>query len=210
MEDDEQARNDSKLGDSSGSTGTTKYKALKKVIILGVALFLIFVITTFILRPIIPSWVLLYVQLAEIAILAYFFIEIVSNAVYRVAANFLGETAHSIKIFIRITGAIVVAAIIISYLGRDPIYAAVITTVTGLVVGFASKSLIENLIAGLYLAIIRPFKVGDRISVFGNTGIIYEISLFYSRLLSDTGDIVIAANSSLVSATVVIHKKEDS
>jgi small conductance mechanosensitive channel len=208
MEDDKQARDDSKLGDPSGTMGRTKHKALKKVVVLGVVLFLIFFLTTFILRPIIPSWALLYVQLAEIAILGYFFIEIVSNAVYRIAANFLGETAHSIKIFIRITGAIVIAAIIISYLSRDPIYAAVITTVTGLVVGFASKSLIENLIAGLYLAIIRPFKVGDRISVFGNTGIIYEISLLYSRLLSDTGDIVIAANSSLVSATIVIHKKD--
>lgn len=206
MESDKQARH-SEIGGNSSSIGT-KYKPLKKVIILGVVLFSILFFSTLVLRPIIPAWALLYVQVAEIAILGYFFIEIVSNAVYRITANYLGATAHSIKIFIRITGAIAIAAIIISYFSRDPIYAAVITTITGLVVGFASKSLIENLIAGLYLAIIRPFKVGDKISVFGNTGIIYEISLLYSRLLSDTGDIVIASNNSLVSATMVIHKKD--
>lgn len=207
MEHDKQAQNNSETTHDSNNV-KAKRRALKRVIILGVILSSIVFLSTFILRPIIPSWALLYVQIAEIVILGYFFVETVSDVVYRITADNLGETAHSIKIFIRITSAIIIAAIIITYLSRDPIVAAAITTITGLVVGFASQSLIGNLIAGLYLAITRPFKVGDKISVFGNTGVIYEIGLLYSRLLSDTADIVIASNNSLVSATIIIHKKD--
>ena len=165
-------------------------------------------LTAYVLSPIIPSWAITYIKIAEILIIGYFFVEIVSNLVFRLTSAYFGDAAHSIKIFIRIASAIVIAAIIISYLSKDPLVAASITTITGLVIGFASQSLIGNLIAGLYLASTRPFKVGDNITVFGNTGLIYEIGLLYSRLLSDSGDIIIASNNSLVSATIKINKKE--
>jgi small conductance mechanosensitive channel len=191
------------------STNTqAKRKALKDMIIIGGIIFLTWYLTTFVFESLIPPWALTYIKIAEIVIIGYFFVEIVSNLVFRLTSSYFGDTAHSIKIFIRIASAIIIAAIVISYLSKDPFVAASITTITGLVIGFASQSLIGNLIAGLYLASTRPFKVGDNITVFGNTGLIYEIGLLYSRLLSDTGDIIIASNNSLVSATIIVHKKE--
>lgn len=192
----------------SSSNTQAKRKALKDMIIIGGIIFLTWYLTTFVFESLIPAWALTYIRIAEIVIIGYFFVEIVSNLVFRLTSSYLGDTAHSIKIFIRIASAIVIAAIVISYLSKDPLVAASITTITGLVIGFASQSLIGNLIAGLYLASTRPFKVGDNITVFGNTGLIYEIGLLYSRLLSDTGDIIIASNNSLVSATIIVHKKE--
>lgn len=69
--------------------------------------------------------------------------------------------ANSIKSVVRIAGAVIVIAFIISYLAASP------TTTSGLVIGFASSNLIGNVIAGLHLAIAWPFKIGDRIKVFG-------------------------------------------
>jgi small-conductance mechanosensitive channel len=192
----------------NSSNTQAKRKALKDMIIIGGIIFLTWYLTTFVFESLIPPWALTYIKIAEIVIIGYFFVEIVSNLVFRLTSSYFGDTAHSIKIFIRIASAIIIAAIVISYLSKDPLVAASITTITGLVIGFASQSLIGNLIAGLYLASTRPFKVGDNITVFGNTGLIYEIGLLYSRLLSDTGDIIIASNNSLVSATIIVHKKE--
>ena len=192
----------------NSDSAQAKRKALKDLIIIGGVILLSWYLTAYVLSPIIPSWAITYIKIAEILIIGYFFVEIVSNLVFRLTSAYFGDAAHSIKIFIRIASAIVIAAIIISYLSKDPLVAASITTITGLVIGFASQSLIGNLIAGLYLASTRPFKVGDNITVFGNTGLIYEIGLLYSRLLSDTGDIIIASNNSLVSATIKINKKE--
>lgn len=192
----------------NSDSAQAKRKALKDLIIIGGVILFSWYLTAYVLSPIIPSWAITYIKIAEILIIGYFFVEIVSNLVFRLTSAYFGDAAHSIKIFIRIASAIVIAAIIISYLSKDPLVAASITTITGLVIGFASQSLIGNLIAGLYLASTRPFKVGDNITVFGNTGLIYEIGLLYSRLLSDTGDIIIASNNSLVSATIKINKKE--
>jgi small conductance mechanosensitive channel len=192
----------------NSDSAQAKRKALKDLIIIGGVILFSWYLTAYVLSPIIPSWAITYIKIAEILIIGYFFVEIVSNLVFRLTSAYFGDAAHSIKIFIRIASAIVIAAIIISYLSKDPLVAAPITTITGLVIGFASQSLIGNLIAGLYLASTRPFKVGDNITVFGNTGLIYEIGLLYSRLLSDSGDIIIASNNSLVSATIKINKKE--
>jgi small-conductance mechanosensitive channel len=192
----------------NSDSAQAKRKALKDLIIIGGVILFSWYLTAYVLSPIIPSWAITYIKIAEILIIGYFFVEIVSNLVFRLTSAYFGDAAHSIKIFIRIASAIVIAAIIISYLSKDPLVAASITTITGLVIGFASQSLIGNLIAGLYLASTRPFKVGDNITVFGNTGLIYEIGLLYSRLLSDSGDIIIASNNSLVSATIKINKKE--
>jgi small conductance mechanosensitive channel len=207
MVQDKQTQSNDKISYRSSNT-KAKQKALKDIIVIGGIVLLTWYLTAYVLSPMIPPWAMTFIKIAEILIIGYFFVEIVSNLVFRLTSTYFGETAHSIKIFIRIASAIVIAAIIISYLSRDPLVAASITTITGLVIGFASQSLIGNLIAGLYLASTRPFKVGDNITVFGNTGLIYEIGLLYSRLLSDTGDIIIASNNSLVSATIKIHKKE--
>jgi small-conductance mechanosensitive channel len=202
-----QTENNTEILHNSDSA-QAKRKALKDLIIIGGVILFSWYLTAYVLSPIIPSWAITYIKIAEILIIGYFFVEIVSNLVFRLTSAYFGDAAHSIKIFIRIASAIVIAAIIISYLSKDPLVAASITTITGLVIGFASQSLIGNLIAGLYLASTRPFKVGDNITVFGNTGLIYEIGLLYSRLLSDSGDIIIASNNSLVSATIKINKKE--
>lgn len=207
MVQDKSTRSNDEITLSSTNT-QAKRKALKDMIIIGGIIFLTWYLTTFVFESLIPPWALTYIKIAEIVIIGYFFVEIVSNLVFRLTSSYFGDTAHSIKIFIRIASAIIIAAIVISYLSKDPLVAASITTITGLVIGFASQSLIGNLIAGLYLASTRPFKVGDNITVFGNTGLIYEIGLLYSRLLSDTGDIIIASNNSLVSATIIVHKKE--
>ena len=207
MEQDKQTQSNDEILHSSKNT-QAKRKALKDIIIIGGVILFTWYLTEYVLSPIIPSRAMIYIKSAEILIIGYFIVEIVSNLVFRLTSTYFGDTAHSIKIFMRITSAIVIAAIVISYLSKDPLVAASLTTVTGLVIGFASRSLIGNLIAGLYLASTRPFKVGDNITVFGNTGLIYEIGLLYSRLLSDKGDIIIASNNSLVSETIKIHKKE--
>jgi small-conductance mechanosensitive channel len=193
---------------SHSDNAQAKRKALRNIIVMGAIILSTWYLTTYTLSPLIPSWSVAYIEIAIFLIIGYFFIEIVSNLAFQMTSTYFGNTAHSVKILIRIASAIVITAIVISYLSSDPLVAASITTVTGLVIGFASQSLIGNLIAGLYLASTRPFKVGDNITVFGNTGLIYEIGLLYSRLLSSTGDVIIASNNSLVSATVIVHKNE--
>ncbi|MFZ0326688.1 MAG: mechanosensitive ion channel family protein [Nitrososphaeraceae archaeon] len=187
----------------------TRVKSLKKTAVTGIILILTVGALTLFLEGLIPETYLRYVKIVEVGIIGYFFIEVVSEAIYRVTRDYFQANASGIKAFVRITTAIIFAAIILSYLSSDPFLAASITTVAGLVLAFASQTVMGNMIAGLYLSLTRPFKIGDRITVFGNTGTIFEIGLLYTRLISEHGDTILAPSSALVNSAIVLHHDQD-
>jgi small-conductance mechanosensitive channel len=165
-------------------------------------------VTTHILNPVIPELYLRYLQVGEVALVGFFAIHTISKISYSLSIAYSEQTAKSIRSLIRIAGAIIVIAVIISYLSQDPVIAASISTISGLVIGFAASNLIGNVIAGIYLAITRPFRIGDRIKVFNGDGKVSDIGLLYTRLLLDNGDEMLASNSSMVTTNIILRKKE--
>ena len=165
-------------------------------------------LTTYILNPVIPELYLRYLQVGEVALIGFFAIHTISKISYGLSISYSEQTAKSIRSLIRIAGAIIVIAVIISYLSQDPVIAASISTISGLVIGFAASNLIGNVIAGIYLAITRPFRIGDRIKVFDGDGKVSDIGLLYTRLLLDNGDEMLASNSSMLTTNIILRKKE--
>jgi small-conductance mechanosensitive channel len=51
--------------------------------------------------------------------------------------------------------------------------------VASIIVGFAARPLLENLIAGIQIAMSQPIRIGDRVVVEGETGKIEEITNAY-------------------------------
>jgi len=146
-----------------------------------------------------------FLKIGVVAVIGYFVINSLANVFYKLSYDALKSSAETIRILIRIIGAIIVISIIISYLSQDPIIATSIGTITAIVIGFASQSVLGNLISGLYLAITRPFRIGEKVTVFGNTGVIYDIGLLYSRLRTEDGDIILAPNTSMITTTIIIR-----
>ena len=185
----------------------TKAKFFKRIVFLGIIFTIAFVTIQYFLKPIIAKEYLMLLQSIQVSIVGYFVIEVISNAFHDLTYDYLKDTSKSIKILMRIVGAIIVIAIIISYLSNDPVVAAAIGTISGLVVGFASQNIIGNIIAGLYLALLRPFKLGDEITAFSNTGIIYDIGLISTKLKTSDNKIVLVPNSSMVTTTIILNNR---
>ncbi|HEX6280737.1 MAG TPA: mechanosensitive ion channel domain-containing protein [Nitrososphaera sp.] len=57
-----------------------------------------------------------------------------------------------------------------------------VTTITGIALAISIQSVIGDAIAGMVLAIVRPFKILDTITIFGITGSVRDIGLLYVRL----------------------------
>ena len=165
-------------------------------------------ITTFVLKPVIDTLYLRYLQVAEVALVGFIAIHMISKTSYSLSLGYSEQTAKSIRSLVRIAGAIIVIAFVISYLSQDPIVAASLSTISGLVLGFAASNLIGNVIAGIYLAITRPFRIGDRIKVFSQEGSVSDIGLIYTRFLLDNGDEMLASNSSIVTTNIILRRKE--
>ena len=60
----------------------------------------------------------------------------------------------------------------------------------GAAVGFASTRTIGNLIAGLFIWVTRPFRVGDYVRTDGVEGIVQEITLNYAKILTPSNTVV--------------------
>lgn len=197
---------DFEKNDNNQSVKYTKRSTLKKILLLGT----IFAITLTISALLVPPEYLIYSQSAQVALAGYLVIEIIANTAFKLAisAQQSDQTAKSIRSLTRIIGAIVIAAIVVSYLSQNVAIAASIGTISGLVVGFAAQNLLGNMIAGMYLALTRPFKIGDMITVFGNSGQVFDIGLLNCELMMKNGNIVRAPSSSLLTTPIIILRMD--
>jgi small-conductance mechanosensitive channel len=204
--DEDNTRNINKKLNNSGVQ--KKERSLFKTLTIVIIVVAVVVIASSLIEQFIEQRYRPFLGIAVVAIIGYFVINSLANIFYKLSYDALKNNAETIRILIKIIGAIIVISIIISYLGQDPIIAASIGTITAIVIGFASQNILGNLISGLYLAITRPFRIGEKVTVFGNTGLIYDIGLLYSRLRTEEGDIILAPNTSMVSTTIIIRNSK--
>jgi small conductance mechanosensitive channel len=196
--------NNSELNNTNSSS--KKQRSLLKTSIMMIIAIAVVVVASSLIGQLLEQRYQPFLRVAVVSIIGYFVINSLSNIFYKLTYDSLKKNAEIIRILIKIIGAIIVISIIISYLSEDPIIAASIGTITAIVIGFASQNVLGNLISGLYLAISRPFRIGEKVTVFGNTGIIFDIGLLYCKLRTDDGDMILAPNTSMISTTIIVRK----
>jgi small conductance mechanosensitive channel len=196
--------NNSKL--NNANSRSKKQRSLLKTSIMMIIAIAVVVVASSLIGQLLEQRYQPFLRVGVVSIIGYFVINSLSNIFYKLTYDSLKKNAEIIRILIKIIGAIIVISIIISYLSEDPIIAASIGTITAIVIGFASQNVLGNLISGLYLAISRPFRIGEKVTVFGNTGIIFDIGLLYCKLRTDDGDMILAPNLSMVSTTIIVRK----
>ena len=94
----------------------------------------------------------------------------------------LGFIASAISVVLNVS--LIVA--ILGYFGVETTSFAALLAGAGLAIGSAWGGLLANLAAGLFLVVLRPFKVGDFISGGGVSGTVTQIGLFATQV--NTGD----------------------
>jgi len=52
----------------------------------------------------------------------------------------------------------------------------------GIIIGFASQSIVGNLVSGFFLTIERPMKIGNAVSIAGEVGIVEDINIISTKL----------------------------
>jgi small conductance mechanosensitive channel len=112
---------------------------------------------------------------------------------------------HSIRTIIRGGVYIVLTVGIISTLLSNPALAISFSTVIAVIIGFATQNLIGNVAAGMILAIVRPVRVGDQVTISGSTGRVKDIALIYTVL--DAEDSLYYVPSILMFSNIVMKKK---
>jgi len=88
--------------------------------------------------------------------------------------------------------------------------------IVGLAMAFAAQDTIENIIAGIFLMVDRPFKEGDRIllpkrigSLYSSWGDVTEIGLRTTRVRSTDGVLLTVPNKLFTKDTIANFNHED-
>ena len=78
-----------------------------------------------------------------------------------------------------------------------------ISVFIGVLFSLGSSSAISNIIAGLVITYMRPFRIGDRITIADKTGIVIEKSPLVTRLRTIKNEEITIPNSSILSGNTI-------
>ena len=104
--------------------------------------------------------------------------------------------------FVAVTLNIVLVVAILGYFGVQTTTFAALVAGVGIAVGVAWSGLLSNLAAGIFLIVLRPFKVGDFVTVGGITGTVMEIGLFATTINTPDNVLTLIGNGKIFGDTI--------
>jgi len=109
-------------------------------------------------------------------------------------ANFEPNVANNLALFFRILVLIGAIVAISRISGANSDWILSVSAIGGAAVGFASQKTIGNFIAGIFLIAARPFKVGNYVRIGTVEGIVSEITINYTKILTGANNTVSISN----------------
>ncbi|WP_202318730.1 mechanosensitive ion channel family protein [Archaeoglobus neptunius] len=100
-------------------------------------------------------------------------------------------------------GIIIVAFIgVLPSLGLDLSGLLVAGGIVGIVIGFASQSVVANLVSGIFLISEKPIKIGDQISIEGVAGFVEDVNILSTIIRTYDGLYVRIPNEKVFTSSI--------
>ncbi len=211
------------IGGGMDSTRRRAYlRAFWQLVVLLVIIFVLVYVLSFILHRVPPRYSR-FIDAAAVALVAYLSVRILVSYLNSTLTGILGRTrVHPVIFVVRMIGYFVMALAILAALGINVSSIILGSTFLAAVIGLASQSVLANQFAGLLIIITKPFKIGDRVWIHawqfsiaygviappkyyssdflynnGFVGTVEDISINYTTLVTDGGEVVKIANNVL-------------
>ena len=110
---------------------------------------------------------------------------------------------------IKIVLKVIVVISLAGFLGIDTTGIAALVAALGVSVGLAVNGALSNFAGGALLLITRPFKIGDYISAQGYEGIVEDIRIVNTKLVTLDNKVVYLPNGALSSGSILNFSEKD-
>ena len=91
---------------------------------------------------------------------------------------------------------------ILGYFGIQTTSIAAMLAGAGVAIGAAWSGMLGNFAAGAFMLVLRPFKVGDFVSVGGVVGTVHELGLFGTTIVTPDNVLTLVGNGKIFSDTI--------
>ena len=110
--------------------------------------------------------------------------------------------------FAKILLYVILIVSIISILGVPMASVITVLASAGVAVGLALQGALSNLAGGIMLLVFRPFNVGDFVEAAGVSGVVREMTMFYTIITTSDNKRITIPNGSLMNANVANYSAE--
>lgn len=150
------------------------------------------------------------IDIIVIAIIAVTLERLVSRYLSRFAKRVRLEpsASNNLVLTFRILILIFTVLALSSVGGVQPEWLLSVSAIGGAALGFASQKTIGNFIAGLFLLAARPFKVGDYVKIGAVEGIVQEITINYTKVLTSGNNTVSVSNLQILDRDITNYLYE--
>lgn len=148
-----------------------------------------------------------YVQVLLAVAFGYLIIGGIASFFYwSMRAKYDHATAAAIRNIVKIIG---VGALVAAIAGGVAGGAAGVALggFIGIVIGFASQQVLGQAIAGLFLLISRPYKIGDDVVLAGEDGVVNDVATLFTIVVKSDGTKVLIPNNSIVGSKIYLKPK---
>ncbi|MEM2021963.1 MAG: mechanosensitive ion channel family protein [Zestosphaera sp.] len=149
-----------------------------------------------------------YVYVLVSLIIGWFIVSAVASMFYVILKPRYGPSASAaVRSLIRVLG---LGALLAGIAGGVAGGAAGVALggFIGLVIGFATQQILGQAIAGMFLLLVRPFKIGDVIDAAGESEVkVTDIGTLFTIAGRKDGNTVLIPSSALIGQKIVIRKQ---
>lgn len=145
-----------------------------------------------------------------IYIIGSWVIKRLTNLLHKVMANrkydkslqkfLLSLVSWTLRIFLII--------MVISKLGVETTSFAAVIAAAGLAIGLALQGSLSNFAGGVLLIIFKPYRIGDLIEAQGVLGVVKEIEIFTTKLVTPENKLAIIPNGAMANGNIINYTEE--
>ena len=122
----------------------------------------------------------------------------------------LDQSLHAIiRSTIKVLLIFVTILIVAPALGIDTASLLAVLSIAGVAVSLSIQGILGNFFSGITLLMSKPYKVGDFVTIGGQTGTIVETGLTHTKLHTVDNQTILVPNSSVTSNTIINVSTEE-
>ena len=104
---------------------------------------------------------------------------------------------------------VIVIILTVGSLGVNTSSLAALLAAGGMAIGMALGGTVQNFAGGIMILAFKPFKAGDFIEALGYTGVVQEVSMVSTKLLTLDNRIVVLPNGALSGGNILNYSAKD-